>query len=38
MDPAYHGTLGLVPDRDHLWRRQQLDLAAVARKVGGRLL
>jgi hypothetical protein len=38
VDQADHGTLGLVPDRDHLRRRQQLHLAAVARKVGGRLL
>jgi len=38
VEQADHGAVGLVPDRDHLRRRQQLDLAAVARKVGGRLL
>src|SRR4029450_9101137 len=37
-DQADHRALGLVPDRDHLRRRQQLHLAAVPPEVCGRFL
>jgi hypothetical protein len=38
MEHGDDGALGLVPDRDHLRRRQQLHLAAVVLEVAGRLL
>src|SRR5512132_2133163 len=38
VEQADHGAFGLVPDRNHLGRRQQLHLAAVALEIGGRLL
>jgi hypothetical protein len=38
VEQADHGAFGLVPDRNHFGRRQQLNLALVALEVGGRLL
>src|SRR6266508_1963597 len=38
VEQADHGAFGLVPDRNHFGRRQQLNLAPVAFEIGGRLL